>query len=47
MEGVVLMLFGIRKEVVKIESYCGTITEPILLADGCEYEVLLTTSSIY
>jgi hypothetical protein len=44
----VLMLFGIRKEVVRREeSYCGVITKPILLANGCQYEVLLTTGSIY
>ena len=42
-----LMLFGIRKEVVRIESYCGVITKHILLANGCEYEVLLATGSIY
>jgi hypothetical protein len=40
MEGVVLMLFGIRKEVVRRESYCGVITKPILLANGYEYELV-------
>jgi hypothetical protein len=42
----VLMLFGIHKEVVKRESYCSVITKPILLANRCEYKVLLTSSSI-
>jgi hypothetical protein len=47
MEDVVLMLFGIRKEVVRRECYCGFITKSVLLANGCGYGVLLTTSSIY
>jgi hypothetical protein len=47
MGDVVLMLFGIREEVVRIESYCGVITKPSLLTNGCEYKVLLTKCSIY